>query len=271
VPELEEESMKLMEKDLGIPIYGVGPQLSEAAWDSDDSSQFEAGAPGDAEILSFLDMALEKYGKNSAVYISFGSIAWPVYRPEMVEIIVDSLLAIEPPIPFVFATPKSPVMPVEKISAATRKRIHESGRGIVSDWAPQVRCLKHPATGMTITHAGIGGVYESIVAGVPIITLPFHTDQIGLSAFYTRTLGCGTQLYQFSSGHDGLYFGTGVRIQSTRENMLKELNGVWEKLRGAQGAEWRQNVEKTRETFRMSLENGKASETMMSLSKYFTQ
>ena len=52
--------------------------------------------------MKFLDSAFETYGPNSAAYMSLGTSAWPVNRPRLVDLIINSLLEIEPPLPFVF-------------------------------------------------------------------------------------------------------------------------------------------------------------------------
>jgi UDP:flavonoid glycosyltransferase YjiC (YdhE family) len=41
--------------------------------------------------------------------------------------------------------------------------------------APQVDLLKH--TKLFITHGGLGGIKEAIISGVPMLVIPFDTDQ----------------------------------------------------------------------------------------------
>jgi hypothetical protein len=65
-------------------------------------------------------------------------------RPQLINVIIDSLLTASTVIPFVFAT----ASPTGKIDDETKKKIAESGRGIVVDWAPQVKVLRHEAIGM---------------------------------------------------------------------------------------------------------------------------
>lgn len=63
--------------------------------------------------------------------------------------IVDSLLELETPIPFVFATANAD----GKMPDALKQKIHDSGRGLVTDWAPQVKVLQHPATGVFLVRS----------------------------------------------------------------------------------------------------------------------
>ena len=75
---------------------------------------------------------------------SFGTSFWPTLRSELVTAIIDSLLELDSPVPFIFAT----ASPTGKVEPELKKRIEESGRGLVLDWAPQVRVLRHEAVGM---------------------------------------------------------------------------------------------------------------------------
>ena len=129
--------------------------------------------------MDFLDDSLARYGKDSAAYIrsasmhhvcplrltdtltlSFGTNFWPVLRPELVTAIIESLLELSSPIPFVFAT----AMPNGKIEPELKKRVESSGRGLVVDWAPQVRVLRHEAVGMFLVEC-------SLLADVSLINI----------------------------------------------------------------------------------------------------
>jgi hypothetical protein len=129
---------------------------------------------------------------------------------------------------------------------------------------------------------------ESIVAGVPIVALPFIADQPALAAHCEHhslhilvpcSLKClvdvqiqriGVQLYQLSSGLDGFTLGNGVEVHSTDENMRHELAKTWARMRGSDGAEFRRNTERVRDDMRRSVQGGEARANMLDLSKYFT-
>lgn len=80
-------------------------------------------------------------GPKSVLYISFGTIIWPTLRPELITELVGTLLDIK--VPFIFAT----ASPAGQLDDDLKRRIEESGRGMVLDWVPQLQVLQHPATG----------------------------------------------------------------------------------------------------------------------------
>lgn len=95
--------------------------------------------------IDFLNKALERYGKHGALYISFGTLFFPQARH--IEILIETLLALEPVMPFVFAIAgtMSP-NPDAKLSDELVDKIKDSGRGIVAKWAPQQSILSHPVS-----------------------------------------------------------------------------------------------------------------------------
>jgi hypothetical protein len=58
---------------------------------------------------------------------------------------------------------------------------------------------------------------------------------------------------------NGLKTGTGVRVQSDEKSMRVELEDAIRRLRGEEGRVFRGHVERVRETFRRSMEEGGGS------------
>lgn len=64
-------------------------------------------------------------------------------------------------------------MPLEAVSTLT-------GNPLVVSYAPQLEVLKRAA--LTITHAGLNTVLESLTYGVPMVAIPISNDQPGVAA-----------------------------------------------------------------------------------------
>jgi len=65
------------------------------------------------------------------------------------------------------------------------------GEWLVRPFLPQVALVRHAA--LAITHAGNNGVTEALAAGVPLVVLPFSTDQFAVAADLERA-GLGRTL-----------------------------------------------------------------------------
>ncbi|KAL6724812.1 hypothetical protein Aduo_019668 [Ancylostoma duodenale] len=60
----------------------------------------------------------------------------------------------------------------------TSDRFTDANNIVLHDWLPQVDMLNDKRTLAFITHGGMGGVFESAYAGVPVITIPLFADQL---------------------------------------------------------------------------------------------
>jgi MGT family glycosyltransferase len=65
------------------------------------------------------------------------------------------------------------------------------GNPLVVEYAPQLELLSRAA--LTITHAGLNTVLESLSAGVPMVAIPVGNDQPGVAA-RVKWLGVGERL-----------------------------------------------------------------------------
>ena len=65
------------------------------------------------------------------------------------------------------------------------------GEWLVRPFLPQVALVRHAA--LAITHAGNNGVTEALAAGLPLVVLPFSTDQFAVAADLERA-GLGRAL-----------------------------------------------------------------------------
>ena len=114
--------------------------------------------------MQFLDQAVTRFGKHSVLYIrlffftlepyrrtltcyqSFGSLHFPVNRPDQIQLLIKSLLAADPPMPFVFGAATAPPSLVNEISAMLTEE-KNSTIGVICGFAPQMFILNHVATG----------------------------------------------------------------------------------------------------------------------------
>ena len=69
----------------------------------------------------------------------------------------------------------------------------DGNRFFVSKWIPQSALLKHPATAMALLHGGMNGINEALSHGVPVIAMPFASDQGDVSARLHHS-GAGIQI-----------------------------------------------------------------------------
>jgi len=60
----------------------------------------------------------------------------------------------------------------------------------VESFLPQPSVLAHPAVTAFVTHAGSGGIQESLWFGVPLLSIPIQWDQ-HYNAVVVERLGCG--------------------------------------------------------------------------------
>jgi hypothetical protein len=102
---------------------------------------------------------------------SFGSAWFPIKRLALVEKLLSTLLKADYPFIFAYATELFPVPPhlLQMIEG------HENAMSV--QVAPQMAVLHHPATGVFLSHCGGNSTSEAIVAGVPMVGMPFGADQ----------------------------------------------------------------------------------------------
>ncbi|KAJ7810980.1 hypothetical protein B0H14DRAFT_3756020 [Mycena olivaceomarginata] len=128
----------------------------------------------------FLGNAVETYGANSVLYISFGVAVLPhchaptnrgarEYTPQPRQTL--SLRS--------RAWWRLAALPKELI-----ERVNSTGKGLVCDfWVEQRAILQHPAVGWFLTHGGFNSISESLAEGVPLIVWPVGGEQPVNAAF----------------------------------------------------------------------------------------
>ncbi|EIW62965.1 UDP-Glycosyltransferase/glycogen phosphorylase [Trametes versicolor FP-101664 SS1] len=239
-------------KELSKAAYIVGPLLPSGtralAGEKQQSSQAHA-------IERFLDETLRTSGEHSLLYISFGSIFWPVKTPDTIWAFLDVVMELGLPFILSHASPLAGAIP----DAVTAK-VTAYGKGLLSPWSPQQAILNHPATGWFVSHGGQNGALEAITAGVPLIMWPFGADQPLNAVHLSENLGVAYELIEVRSGH-GLkpILRNGRQAAGTTEALQAEARDVLAKAFGEDGAKKRAKLQQLRSEVLSEWEEGGAS------------
>ncbi|KZO99012.1 glycosyltransferase family 1 protein [Calocera viscosa TUFC12733] len=237
-------------------VYCLGPQLPSSYLDATTGSLAHPSETSTKEVtisyvqtdgdsstaidpaIEFLNSALAKFGPNSALYVSFGSLFVPT--PAHLQYFFECLLEVETAIPFVFGA----TSPLLALPEGLRKRIENSGRGLIVPWAPQQTVLLHPATGWIVSHCGAGGTFESLAQGIPIVAWPIASDQPQNARWMSEVLDTAFELLQVrvGLGQKTAYRGGGTQIVGTEEAIKKEMLGVLTACRAEEGERKRANT-----------------------------
>lgn len=246
-------------EEAGRAVFGeqgklllVGPQFSPNQW----SGQLTSVPAAQQPVIDFCDTILARRGPRSLLYISLGSLFWPLLRPDLITMLIDTLTELDHP--FLLAA-GSPLCVLED---GLRERVAEQGVGMIfSGVAPQQHVLAHEATGIILTHAGSGGVSEALLNKLPMIFWPFAGDQPHNAAQYAK-LGVGIELIQVRTFGVGRKTAMGVQVEGTRQAIVDEFKGMLEAMRGERGKAMRQRVEECGDVIRKSREEGRARQQM---------
>lgn len=235
-------------------VFAVGSQGPASLWSDGGLYEVRARLKGaDIEVMEFLDRAERQMGKNRALYISFGSLFFPILRLDLIVLLLETLLTLKSPIPFVFAT----AAPYAFIDPVLVDRVHASGRGLILKYAPQYAILSHPAIGWFLTHGGSNSVSESIICRVPMIMWPCIYDQPGIAAQFSQVLNIAFELLQIRTGPSvGRPTYRGPIVEGTPEAIVAEFNEVFSQLEEHAGKEKRANIVRLREEMGKHREEG---------------
>ncbi|CAK5281969.1 unnamed protein product [Mycena citricolor] len=220
-------------------LFLVGPQMHDRDW----KTRSAGPGPSEERIKTFLENARKQFGPGSVLYISFGSLFFPLATPHLVEVMVDVLLTLKTPLPFVFVLAGAMAsLPQEIID-----RIHASGRGLVCDfWVDQKAILECGTVGWFLTHGGYNSLTESLSQGIPLIFWPVGAEQaVNAAMLSTGPLPIGIELFQIRAGEQlgpSLRSDAPSKITGTVEDARIEFEQTFGALKGARGERLRQNA-----------------------------
>ncbi|KAJ3554962.1 hypothetical protein NM688_g2830 [Phlebia brevispora] len=221
-------------------LYSIGPLLPlETSHAADQEKKLSADA---VKIDEFMNNTLRSRGSRSMVFMSFGSLFWPV-DPSKLYTFIDVML--DRRIPFILSHgARGASMPDD-----LRQRVHDAGLGLLTSWAPQQTILSHPVTAWFVTHCGLNSAIESISAGVPMVCWPFRAEQPLNTTHMTETLDIAYELFEVRTGPHASKpaYRTGRPPVGTLEALRAETNDVFEKAFGEDGERKRANTMKLRQ------------------------
>ncbi|KAJ7478918.1 hypothetical protein FB451DRAFT_1450543 [Mycena latifolia] len=242
----------------GQELFTIGMQAHPCCWDTDVRV-----TPSDERVRSFLDSAVSPHGKRSVVYISFGSIYFPVATRQHVETLVTTLLDLKKPFPFIFALgSKVASLPQDLI-----ERVNASGKGLICNfWVEQRAILQHGAVGWFLTHGGWNSLSESLTQGIPLIIWPASGEQTLNAAFFsTGPNAVAIELLQIRTGAQiGPSLYSDAEITGTLEDASEEFKETFAAARGAMGEILRGNAAKMASDLKIA-QTGEASEEIVRL------
>ncbi|KAJ1442502.1 UDP-glycosyltransferase family, conserved site [Sesbania bispinosa] len=155
---------------MGIKSWSLGPISLWVNQDAlDKAGRGQAKGDGkEQELLTWLDSKTE----DSVLYVSFGSMnKFPTTQ------LVEIAHALEDSgVDFIWVVRK--VDGDSGFLEEFEKRVKASNKGyLIWGWAPQLVILEHPATGGVVTHCGMNTIFESVNAGLPMVTWPLFAEQ----------------------------------------------------------------------------------------------
>ncbi|TXG74220.1 hypothetical protein EZV62_002799 [Acer yangbiense] len=179
---LEQSSLAQFQQQCQVPNFSVGPMQKMAPtsscslWEEDDS------------CITWLD----KQTENSAIYVSFGSIA-TMDEKELAEIAWGLANSKQP---FLWVLRPGSVngsnSADDLLSDDFKETVRE--RGCIVKWAPQEQVLGHHAVGGFLSHCGWNSTIESISEGVPMLCRPIIGDQRICSRYISHVWRVGIEL-----------------------------------------------------------------------------
>ncbi|TFY68837.1 hypothetical protein EVJ58_g770 [Rhodofomes roseus] len=237
-------------------VYACGPLMTRVP----DGRIVEKPQPSNAPVEEFLYATVASHGERSLIYISFGTIYWPL-ESDKLSAFLDIAMAMK--IPFIL-NHASPYLPAEDFIV---QKVASYKYGLFTRWCPQQLILSHSATGWFVTHGGHSSVIESITEGVPMyalsplhekgaLTTPLQNYRICWPFSFNHSLNAVRVSEKLKIGYELLETrnGPGLRRahrlgnapQGTLEAFVAEARDVMRKALGEDGVRKHRNVQRLR-------------------------
>ncbi|XP_057799228.1 UDP-glycosyltransferase 74E2-like [Salvia miltiorrhiza] len=217
VYELEEEATDWLRKFMFVKT--IGPTIPSMYLDKRLPHDKNYGLSLFKPIDACMEW-LQQQSPKSVIYISFGSMA-KLERQQMEEL-ATALKLIGKPFLWVVRSSEESKLP-EKFAEEA------SGKGLIVSWCPQLEVLAHDAIGCFVTHCGWNSTLEALSLGVPMVGVPWWSDQATNAKFVMDVWKMGVRAFSNKEGivgHEELarcvkYVMEGERAEDMRENARK--------------------------------------------------
>ncbi|XP_021904244.1 UDP-glycosyltransferase 76F1-like [Carica papaya] len=220
--ELEDPAITAISQDFQVPIFPIGPF----------HKLLPSSPPTQPDQTAAIDW-LDKQAASSVIYVSFGTLA-ALNEQDFVEIAWGLANSKQP---FLWVVRPGLINGSDWLDLLPKGLIGDlRERGLIVKWAPQHQILAHRSVAVFWTHNGWNSTLESVCEGVPMICMPFFTDQ-KVNARYVRDVW-----------RVGLGFESGKLIE--REEIERVIRGA---MVGEEGKEIRKRVLEWKEKARVCL------------------
>ncbi|KAH6804511.1 hypothetical protein C2S51_032758 [Perilla frutescens var. frutescens] len=180
---------------------------------------------------------LEQRSPKSVIYVSFGSMAQ--LEEQQMEELAISLKLTNKHFLWVVRSSEESKLPKDFADETSEK-------GLIVSWCPQLEVLAHEAIGCFLTHSGWNSTLEALSLGVPMVGVPWWSDQSTNAKFVMDS------------------WKMGIRARPDEENIVRrgEIVGcVKYVMEGEGGEEIRNNARKWKELARGAVDEGGSSDT----------
>ncbi|XP_030497666.1 scopoletin glucosyltransferase [Cannabis sativa] len=184
---LERPFIEYLTKQIGKPVWGVGPLLPEQFWNSVSSNSIlhdheirtnRQSNVSEDDVIQWLDSK----PRGSVLYVCFGTEVSP--SMEEYSELADALEASTQPFIWVVHSGTGRSGPPPSLGT-TQEDYFPHGLAsqvgpkglIINGWAPQLLILSHSSIGGFLTHCGWNSTVEAIGLGVPLLAWPIRGDQ----------------------------------------------------------------------------------------------
>ncbi|CAN0841571.1 Mogroside IE synthase [Linum grandiflorum] len=231
VHELEPEAADWLSKHL--PNFRtIGPTLPSVYLDKQLPDDTDYGLSFFKPDNEACNNWLQGKPKGSVVYVSFGSIA--DLGPEHLEELCWGLKNSNHYFLWVVRSSEEAKLPPT----------FKAEKGLIVSWCSQLEVLASEAVGCFVTHCGWNSTLEAMSLGVPMVAMPWWTDQTTNAKFVTDVWTTGVKAARDENGVVG------------REVIEKCIREVME---GEKGEEMRRNAEKWKKLMKDAVTEGGSS------------